>query len=76
MLDLVPSLRAHQVIGTKWIFRNKLDENRVITRNKVQLVTQGYNQEECKDYEETYAPVTLPEAICLSLAFACSKDFK
>lgn len=27
-------------------------------------------------YEETYAPVARLEAICLLLAFACSKDFK
>ena len=34
------------MIGTKWVFQNKLDELGTITRNKVQLVVQGYNQEE------------------------------
>ena len=38
------------VIGTKWVFRNKLDEDGVITRNKVKLVCKGYAQEEGIDY--------------------------
>ena len=48
----------------------------MITRNKARLVTQGYNQEERIDYEETYAPIARLEAIRLLLAYVCSKDFK
>ena len=32
--DLVPHPKHHQVIGTRWVFRNKLDEDGVITPNK------------------------------------------
>nr|GEU78563.1 putative LRR receptor-like protein kinase [Tanacetum cinerariifolium] len=39
------------------VYRNKLDENGGVTRNKARLVTQGYNQQEGIDYDETYAPV-------------------
>ena len=39
-------------------------------------MAQGYNQEEGIGYEETYAPIALLEAICLLLAYACSKNFK
>jgi hypothetical protein len=28
----------HNVIGTKWVFRNKQDKNGVIVRNKARLV--------------------------------------
>ena len=31
----------HNVIGTKWIFKNKQDENVVIICNKARLVAQG-----------------------------------
>ncbi|GKD29349.1 retrovirus-related pol polyprotein from transposon TNT 1-94 [Tanacetum coccineum] len=48
------------IIGTKWVFRNKLDKNGVVSRNKVRLVAQGYNQQEGIDYEKTYAPC-IPE---------------
>ena len=42
---LVPRLADKNVIGTKWVFRNKLDENGEITRNKERLVYKGYAQE-------------------------------
>ena len=63
-------------IGTKWIFRNKLDEDGNIVRNKARLVAQGYTQEEGIDFDETYAPVARMEAIRMLLAFACYNNFK
>ncbi|GJY88086.1 retrovirus-related pol polyprotein from transposon TNT 1-94 [Tanacetum coccineum] len=64
------------IIGTKWAFRNKLDENGIISRNKVRLVAQGYNQQEGIDYDKTYAPVARLESIRILLAYACALDFK
>jgi len=73
---LVPRTSEMNVIGTKWVFKNKLDEQGVIVRNKVRLVAKGYNQEEGIDYEETYAPVARLEAVRLLLAYACKNGFK
>jgi len=64
------------VIGTKWVFKNKLDEQGVIVRNKVRLVAKGYNQEEGIDYRETYVPKARLEAVRLLLAYACMNRFK
>ncbi|GJW24223.1 retrovirus-related pol polyprotein from transposon TNT 1-94 [Tanacetum coccineum] len=61
---------------TKWVFRNKLDENGVVSQNKARLVAQGYNQQEGIDYDETYAPVARLESIRILLAYACALDFK
>ncbi|GJX05021.1 retrovirus-related pol polyprotein from transposon TNT 1-94 [Tanacetum coccineum] len=55
--DLVPLPKNQSIIGTKWVFRNKLDENGIVSRNKDRLVAQGYNQQEGIDYDETYASV-------------------
>ncbi|KAJ9557399.1 hypothetical protein OSB04_012013 [Centaurea solstitialis] len=60
---LVPRPRKRTIIGSKWIFRNKLDEIGTIIRNKARLVAQGYRQEEGIDYDETFAPVARLEAI-------------
>ncbi|GKC14362.1 hypothetical protein Tco_1011144 [Tanacetum coccineum] len=32
--ELVPQPKNMKIIGTKWVFRNKLDENGVVSRNK------------------------------------------
>ena len=53
---LVPRPIDKNVIGTKWVFRNKLDENGEITRNKAILVYKGYAQEDGPDYGEIFAP--------------------
>ena len=74
--SLVPKPNNHTIIGTKWVFRNKLDENGTIVRNKARLVAKGYNQEEGIDFDETYAPVARLESIRMLLAYACIKDFK
>ncbi|GKB08619.1 retrovirus-related pol polyprotein from transposon TNT 1-94 [Tanacetum coccineum] len=74
--ELVPQPRNMTIIGTKWVFRNKLDENGVVSRNKARLVAQGYNQQEGIDYDETYALVARLESIRILLAYACALDFK
>ncbi|GAU49150.1 hypothetical protein TSUD_87330 [Trifolium subterraneum] len=55
--NLVPSPEDNSIIGTRWVFRNKLDENGKVVRNKARLVAQGYNQQEGIDYDETFALV-------------------
>ncbi|GKC52566.1 retrovirus-related pol polyprotein from transposon TNT 1-94 [Tanacetum coccineum] len=74
--ELVPNPKNMTSIGTKWVYRNKLDENGVVSRNKARLVAQGYNQQEGIDYDETYAPVARLESIRILLTYACAQDFK
>ncbi|GJV39322.1 retrovirus-related pol polyprotein from transposon TNT 1-94 [Tanacetum coccineum] len=74
--ELVPQPRNMTIIETKWVFRNKLDENGIVGRNKDRLVAQGYNQQEGINYDETYALVARLESIRILLAYACALDFK
>lgn len=69
---LVDRLTHQNVIDTKWVFRNKMDENHNVFRNKAHLVAKGYCQAEGIDYEETFAPVARLGAIRLFLANAAS----
>ena len=36
--ELIPRTIDQSVIGTKWVYKNKIDEYGVIVRNKVRLV--------------------------------------
>jgi hypothetical protein len=64
------------VVGTKWVFRNKQDEHGVVTRNKARLVAKGYSQVKGLDFGETYAPVARLESIRILLAYATYHGFK
>jgi hypothetical protein len=64
------------VIGTKWVFKNKQGEDSEIVRNKTRLVPQGFSQVEGLDFGETFVPVACLEAIRILLAFTVSKGFK
>ncbi|KAK1619838.1 hypothetical protein QYE76_025355 [Lolium multiflorum] len=67
---------CRNVIGTKWIFKNKQDEFGNIVRNKARLVAQGFSQVEGIDFGETYAPVARLESIRILLAYASHHNFK
>jgi vacuolar-type H+-ATPase catalytic subunit A/Vma1 len=60
-------------MGTRWVWKNKLEENGEVVRNKARCVAQGYNQKEGIDYEETFSPVAHLEAIMILLAFSVGK---
>jgi hypothetical protein len=64
------------VMGTKWVFRNKQDEHGVVTRNKARLVAKGYAQVTGLDFEETFAPVARLESIRILLAYVAHHSFK
>jgi hypothetical protein len=55
---------SQNVVGTKWVFRNKQDEHGVVTRNKTWLVAKGYSQVEGLDFDETYEPVASEREMC------------
>ncbi len=74
--SLVERPHDHNVIGTKWVFRNKQDTNGEVVRNKARLVAQGFTQVEGLDFGETFAPVARLEAIRILLAYAVHHNIK
>ena len=74
--ELVERPKNHNVVGTKWVFKNKQDQAGIVVRNKVRLVAQGYTQVQGLDFGETYALVARLKAIRILLAYACAHNIK
>ncbi|GJV19130.1 retrovirus-related pol polyprotein from transposon TNT 1-94 [Tanacetum coccineum] len=68
--ELVSHPDKVMVITLKWIYKVKLDELGGILKNKVRLVAREYRQKEGIDFEESFAPVTILEAVRIFLTFA------
>jgi hypothetical protein len=64
------------IVSTKWVFRNKQDEYRVVTRNKARLVAKDYSQVEGLDFDESFTPVARVESIHMLLTYATHHGFK
>ena len=73
---LVPRPKDKNVIGTKWVFKNKLNEDGEVSKKKARLVCKGYSQEEGIDYDETFSPVARLEGVITLLAYATHRGFK
>lgn len=74
--NLVPRPEGTNVIGTRWIYKSKSDEQGMVTKNKVRLVAQEYTQIEGVDFDETFAHVAHLESIRLLLGVASLLKFK
>jgi hypothetical protein len=64
------------MIGTKWVFRNKQDQDGIAIRNKARLIAQGYTQVEGLDFGEMYALVSRLKAIRFLLVYAYAHNIK
>ena len=74
--ELVPKPHDKNVIGTKWVFKNTLNKNGEVIRNKSRLIWKGYAQQEAIDFEEKMSPVARLEAIRMFLSFSIFHNFK
>jgi len=74
--DLFSIPNNKNAIGTKWIYRNKLNKDGHIVKNKARMVCKGYDQVEGMEFEEIFAPVSWIEAVNIFLSFSCYRKFK
>ncbi|GKA75192.1 retrovirus-related pol polyprotein from transposon TNT 1-94, partial [Tanacetum coccineum] len=73
--ELVDKPFGKTVIILKWLWKNKKDEYNTVICNKERLVAKGYHQEEGIDFEESFAPVALLEAVRTFVAYVAHKLF-
>ena len=54
---VVQTPKVIKLVGYRWIFVRKRNEQNEIVRYKARLVAQGFSQRHGIDYEETYSPI-------------------
>ena len=65
-----------KVLGGKWVFKLKQDQDRNIIKYKARYIVKGFIQRFGLDYTNTYANVTNIDTIQLLLAMACFYDWE
>jgi hypothetical protein len=73
--ELVPLPPGCKAIGTKWVYKIKIDVNGTPNRMKSRCVALGYRQKQGVDFTETFAPVGNFGSIRLLLALAASRGW-
>lgn len=72
--QLVPRQPHYNVIGCRWLYKNKFNSNGTHRCCKSLLVAKGYNQEYGRDYTETFSPVIKSTTLRLILDIAASNS--
>ena len=72
--DLVELPKGQKVVGSKWVFKFKRNEDGSVERCKARLVAQGYSQEKGLNYGEIFNPVVRSESIRSVIALASKND--
>jgi len=70
VFELVQQPVDKNIIGSKWVYAIKWDDNSGIEKKKVKTVAKGFIQVIEEDYEETYTSVACLESVQLLCAIA------
>ena len=74
--DLIELPKGRKAIGSKWVFKLKVNAEGVVERYKARLVAQGFSQKFGEDYDETFCPVVRHESIRTLIALAVQNGLK
>jgi hypothetical protein len=73
--DLVEFPTGRNPIGSKWVFKKKLNAEGKVEKYKARLVAKGYSQVEGIDFGEIFSPVAKLTSIRFLLSVATAFDF-
>ncbi|GKB52112.1 retrotransposon protein, putative, ty1-copia subclass [Tanacetum coccineum] len=65
-----------KTVGSKWLFKKKIDMDEAVHTSKAYLVAKGFTQTYEVDYEETFSPVADIRAIRILIVIAAFYDYE
>ena len=74
--DLVELPEGRKAVGSKWVFKLKVDADGSVVRHKARLVAQGFSQKFGLDYDETFCPVVRFESVRAAIALGVQNGLK
>ena len=74
--ELVELPVGWKVVGSKWVYKVKVDSDGRVERYKARLVAQGYTQQKGADYDETFCPVVRMESVRTVIGWAVRNGLK
>jgi hypothetical protein len=74
--DLVELPTGRNHIGSKWVFKKKLNAEGKVEKYKARLVAKGYSQVEGIDFGEIFSPVAKLTSIRFLLSIVAAFDFE
>ncbi|KAD6118936.1 hypothetical protein E3N88_10207 [Mikania micrantha] len=72
---VTPPLKS-KVVGSKWVFKKKIDMHGNLDTFKARLVAKGFTQTQGVDYDETFSPVAMLKSIRILFAIAAYYDYE
>lgn len=74
--DLVEFPTGRKPIGSKWVFKKKLNAAGKVEKYKARLVAKGYSQVEGIDFGEIFAPIAKMTSIIFLLSIVVAFDLE
>jgi len=74
--DLMELPKGRKTIGSKWIFKLKINADGLVECYKARLVAQGFSQKLGFDYDETLCAVVRFESVRTVIAIAVQYNLK
>ena len=71
--DLVPAPQGKNVVGSRWVYKNKTSADGTPSSYKARLVAQGFSQKHGEDYMETFSPVISLTGLRIFFGIAAAK---
>ena len=73
--SIVQRPKGAKVVGSRFVFAFKYDDNECITDNKVRLVAKGFSQKYGEHFTETFAPTLSPTTFRVAISICAQRGY-